>query len=459
MKIRLMLLAIFSIIASGCSSNSGGSSDEIEKKVTITFNNKEKTMLVNDSFDMFTELTLENVTKEEVVWLNDNPKIIRLDGNVAEAVGEGETFITAKVKNTAKQTTIKLIVRQQILKFTQKEFDIVNSNSFDLNEILELKGIGAGNLIWSSGDEDILSVNKGVINLHKEGVTRVGVQVKGSSLKDDIKITVKKNEIESIVFPSHIIEMYAMSNVEIPFKVIPEGASTAGIKWEIDNYSPIMVVAPGVLYSDQLGSGDLIVTLPNGVKTEINIRVVSKGLLGISAPLGTKLKIYEGNQAKLYLKLLPLGETYAGVDFIVDNPIITINKNGDVLSYPGKRGIANVIIRSKENPNVQLTMEVEVRSFAEYVYTDFNLIISQTENGLFSGEGQINVWRYFSKEINVKDFILYNGDGRVLYEDNQTYALDKVYKIKFNRIKGVYAEFTLTYQGLIEKKRVYVTPR
>ena len=458
MKARLILLAIFSIIASGCSSDSGGGSDVVEKTVTITFKNKEKTVLINDSFDLFTELTLENATREDVVWNSDNPKAVRIDGSMAKSVGEGEAVITAKVKNTVKQTSMKVIVRQQVLKFKLKELAIVNGKSFDLNELLDVKGIGSGDLVWSSADEGIVSVNKGIITPRREGTTTVSVQTKGGTPKDEIKITVKKNEIERIIFPAKIIEMYAMSNVEIPFKVVPEGASTAGIKWEIDNYSPIVVVSPGVLYSDQLADGDLTVTLPNGEKTFIRIRVVSRGILAITAPLGNELKVYEGNKPTLYLKLLPLGETLDEVEFIVDNPIITVDREGVITTYPGKRGITNLTIRSKTNPNVKLIMKIDVRNFSEYIYTDLNIMVNATPGGTYSGDGQINIWRYFNNDVRVSDFTLYDGNGRVLYADRSTYALDKVYKIKFDNVRRAYIEYTLSFQGVTEKKRVSVTP-
>lgn len=415
-------------------------------------------MLINDSFDLFTELTLENATREDVVWTSDNPKAVRIDGSMAKSVGEGEAVITAKVKNTAKQTSMKVIVRQQVLKFKLKELDIVNGKTFDLNELLEVKGIGSGDLIWSSAGEGILSVNRGIITPRREGTTKVSVQTKDGTPKDEIKITVKKNEIERIIFPARVIEMYAMSNVEIPFKVIPEGASTEGVKWEINNYSPIVVLSPGVLYSDQLADGDLTVTLPNGEKTYLRIRVVSKGILAITAPLGNELKVYEGNKPTLYLKLLPLGETLDEVEFIVDNPIITVDNKGVITTYPGKRGIANVTVRSKANPNVKLLMKIDVRNFSEYVHTDINMVVSQTTSGMYSGDGKINIWRYFNTDVRVSDFTLYDGNGRVLYADIATYGLDKVYKIKFDNVRSAYVEYTLSFQGVTEKKRKSVTP-
>lgn len=415
-------------------------------------------MLINDSFDLFTELTLENATREDVVWTSDNPKAVRIDGSMAKSVGEGEAVITAKVKNTAKQTSMKVIVRQQVLKFKLKELDIVNGKTFDLNELLEVKGIGSGDLIWSSAGEGILSVNRGIITPRREGTTKVSVQTKDGTPKDEIKITVKKNEIERIIFPARVIEMYAMSNVEIPFKVIPEGASTEGVKWEINNYSPIVVLSPGVLYSDQLADGDLTVTLPNGEKTYLRIRVVSKGILAITAPLGNELKVYEGNKPTLYLKLLPLGETLDEVEFIVDNPIITVDNKGVITTYPGKRGIANVTVRSKANPNVKLLMKIDVRNFSEYVHTEINMVVSQTTSGMFSGDGQINIWRYFNNDVRVSDFTLYDGNGRVLYSDRATYGLDKAYNVKFDNVRRAYVEYTLSFQGVTEKKRKSVTP-
>lgn len=454
MKAKILFTALLPFLLFSCSSDKGGS-EVIDKVVTIEFEQKQKSIAQNNSLDLFTELKLENATKQDIAWYTDNAKVIRLEGSVATGGIEGEALIVAKVKGTAKQATMKLIVKEQLLRFTQDKLTMVSGVTYDLNQLVEHRNITANQIRWTTSDSNIVSVDKkGEIRTNREGNARVVVYLEDSPLKAEIAITVKKNELETIVFPASTLEMYAMDNITIPYEVIPNGASTEGMKWEVENNNRIKVVAPGLLYSDELGSGVLKVTLPNGVIVQVNIRVVSKGISDIKAPYGVHLDIFEGRNRPLTLNLLPLGETAAGLDFTTDNSIIEISEEGMVYTTVGQHGIANVMIKAKDNPSVKLAMEVEVHPFSDFISTDINMEIQKFNNDLYSGNGVVTIWKQFPEEVTITSFKVFDGYKRVIYSNTNSYELDQSYTFDFERVYKPYIEYTVVYKGHQETQRV-----
>lgn len=447
MKAKFVLLTLFSLVVLGCSSEDEGIR---EKKVTITFINKEKQVLINDSFDLMNELKIENATKEQVVWLSENPSVVRLNGSIGKALSEGEIQITAKVKNTNVQTSMKISVQEQILQFKQKELSLVTNKTFNLNDLLEIKNIELDQLKWTVENSNILTINKGQITTYQQGKVKITVEF-GKS-KAIITVIVENNELQDIIFDEDIIEITGMQQNKIPYRTLPKGASTAGVKWEI---SPggISLFDNETLYSDRLDSSTLTVILPNGKRKSIEVRVVSKGILEIKTPYGTNIKIVEEQEEQFYLVLLPLGETFEDFEVTMDNPIIKIDINGYIKTFFGQLGVTNVTLRSKQNLHVSIIMRVEVISFINDVLVSSQIFDEIKNDGTHTGELQYQLFSSRRDGISIQDFILYDGYNRVIFRDSKTYTLQQIYTIKLNKVYKPYAEFTLMYKGVAIKCR------
>lgn len=447
MNTKALLMIIFSALVFGCSPDSGAG-EGIKEEVTFEFEQKERTITAGDSFDLFTVLKQVNVKREDIQWGVDNNNIASLSGSVVKGVSGGETIITAKIKNTNYLTRMKLIVRQAKLKFRQDKLELIVNKNYDLSKLLDFSGVEINQLNWVTSDNSIATVdNSGVVYGRGEGEVKVVVYVKGTSVKAEIRLIVFKDQLIDIVFESETIEMYAMENASIPFKTIPEGASLEGTVWNVDGLKRIRVVKPGVLYGDMLETGTLVVTLPNGRKKSVTIEVVSKGISEIRAPYGLNIDMYEGSKERLEFVLFPIGEDYEGLEFKVDNSIVSVDKDGMIQSTVGKRGIVNLNVRSKKNPSVSLDMKIEVRSFAEYVYVDINFDIDKYTGDLYSGQGEISIYKMAIDDFTISNFKILDGNKKVIYNDSGTYRLDHYYTVSFDKVYKPYMEFTLTFKG------------
>ena len=444
MKAKLLLLTLLSLVVFGCSPDDGGIE---EKKVTITFVNKEKQVLMNDSFDLINELKLENTTKEQVVWLSDNPKVVHLNGSLAKALSEGETKITAKVKNTAIQASMKISVQEQILQFKQKELSLVTNKTINLYDLLEIKNIELKQLKWTVEKSDIISVSQGKLTTSKEGRSKVTVEF--GKAKAQILVIVEKDELQDLIFEGDTIDIIGMRPNKIPYRTIPEGASTKEVKWEL-SHSSIQLLDGEILYSNRLTNCMLTAILPNGKRKTVEVRVVSKGIMEIRAPYGTSMRIEEGQSDQFFFYLFPLGETFEDLEVTIDNPIIEINHFGSIKTFMGKTGVTYVKLQSKQNPEVSIIMKVEVVSFIYDVWVNsdiFDEII--TGNGdYYTGELYYQLYCYRRQGVSVKDFVLYDGYKNVIFRDANSYNLEQIYVIDLNKVYKPYAEFTLTYEGV-----------
>lgn len=455
MKTKMLLMAIFSALVFSCSPDSGGPREEI-KDIVFVFEQKEKTIIIDDSFDLFTVLKQKNVNRESVQWYVDNLNVLSLSGSTVKGVSGGQAMVTARLKNTTYQSQMKVIVRKPQLKFTKPQHEVIVGKSYNLSNYLEYSNVAINQLNWVTSDTSVLTVdNKGTINTKREGEAKVVVYVKGTTIQAELRVIVHRDEIVDILFDTEEIEIHGMENITIPYRAVPEGASIKSTKWEVNASNRIKVVEPGVLYSDVLGSGQLTITLPNGTKIVKTVRVVSKGVRKIIAPYGKKVDLVEGQSTTFTFVLMPVGESYTDLDYkIIDNPIIRIDSEGVIHSMIGKKGIATVVVSSKQNPEVRIEMKVEVKSFTENVFIDVNMDIYKYPGDLYSGKGSISIYKMMREDVSISNFRVYDGYQRVIMSDLETYKLTHYYNVDFNNVYKPYIEFDVTFNGIKETMRL-----
>lgn len=148
----------------------------------------------------------EEASSHKVSYSSSNPNIASIDknGNI-HAISSGETIITVKSEESDVQAEISISVHTSIEKLTidQTEFYMQIGDTFKINTTLEPKNADNKNIIYTSSNESIASVdNAGIITAKAEG---------------EAVILVTSEENNNIKTECKLIVIQKLTNTEIQF--------------------------------------------------------------------------------------------------------------------------------------------------------------------------------------------------------------------------------------------------
>ncbi|WP_121967361.1 Ig-like domain-containing protein [Myroides sp. N17-2] len=185
MRSKYTLLLFLSFLFFNCSSddNTGlkGQTPAIE------FRNSECVLLLDDNLSLLKELKINDETDVfDIEWSSSNKKVINtidIFKISLKPLDYGETTITAKIKGTNKKATLKVIVKDMKLFFTQGqvEIDMLKESTTDLTKVLDFMNLKKENLIWTTFSPAMVSVDeKGIVTGIQSGEAYVKVTVKNN---------------------------------------------------------------------------------------------------------------------------------------------------------------------------------------------------------------------------------------------------------------------------------------
>ena len=172
----------------------------------ITLNTQNVTLEIGETSTLEATIIPDNATNKNVTWTSENENIASVDNGVVTAIGEGETTITVATEDGEK--TAKCVVT--VIEPGPEEIHVekVELNLQDISlEIGETATLVAvitpndatnKNVTWTSEDENIASVNNGVVTAIGPGETTITVTTEDGQKTATCKITVTEEEEELI---------------------------------------------------------------------------------------------------------------------------------------------------------------------------------------------------------------------------------------------------------------------
>lgn len=184
----ITIMLVMSVMVCGTNSTVYAASNNIRVKTT------KSTLYILDSANNKAKLTVtyngKNVTKA-AKYKSSNSKIAKVNKNgVVTAVRPGTVKITTKYKG--KSRTTKVTIKKAKLSLNKKTVELNRGQKFTLKAFANKSGISNKNVKWTSGNGNIVSVNKnGVLTTKKKGTTTISC--KTTIGKVSAKVIVKSN--------------------------------------------------------------------------------------------------------------------------------------------------------------------------------------------------------------------------------------------------------------------------
>jgi hypothetical protein len=412
-------------------------------------------------FDLTTLLILENTTKEKIVWESSNEKVVKVEKGILKALTQGEAIITAKIKNTAQQVSIKVIVDPMNMYFKEEKIliDATKIKSIDLNPYLVIENIDKQKITWGSSNSSIMSVDHGVVSIHNDGDVQIYANLKWEQIRVGIRLISTGLGITYM----HIVsngsgdELLVNSEYKYWLEVYPEPKDVSQVKWTSSNNAVANVDNTGMVKANAVGQTTITAIAPSGFKTALDISVIPRQIRKIYAGLSSSIdgtKIFPNQTVELNIGLDPSGlEDMSLLGFKSSNTsLVTVNSKGVVKSAPDKTGKVKVTVYSIKNPSINAVVDIDIISAFYQFYTMLNLV-GEVRAGIVSGE--VKFQAFDDTECIISEFKVFNSNGKLLYQDNSVnrFYSNHNYQFSLDKADNPYVTYKIQKQQYVEYRK------
>ncbi len=249
-------------------------------KNVIKFREKNILLAIGNNLKLNVEYSLEEgATFQDIDWTSSNEEILTVDneGNIT-GVSKGEATITARYKNTSAELLVTVFKDENEISFSDNIERIVIGTQKKLNINYHLLNNATfEDIVWTSSDENVATVENGFVNAISEGRTKITASFDDAEANIEVLI-VRGNSLE-ITTESFTIKEERYKNLDVNY-YFNDDATESAIEW-ISSNSNIATVENGLVKA--ISTGNVTITARyKDVEDSINITVVRKDVISFN---------------------------------------------------------------------------------------------------------------------------------------------------------------------------------
>lgn len=296
-----------------------------------TFNFKEVThnMKINDTFNLYATLTVDNIPIELIQWKNQNLEIATIENGIVTALAPGSTLITGTLPNGPSANCLITVAGIDVtsISISPKNLNLMVGETCDfIPSILPVEATDKS-VIWTSSDTSVITVNEGHVVAVGMGVATVTATAHNGK-KSKCDITVSGIEVTSVSIGAERLDLTAGDSHTFSVTVLPDNASDKSLAWNTSNPS-VIVVDNGVATALAPGTAKIIATSKSGISAECDITVKECPATSIELnPNEISIKI--GESYELDTKILPSAASCNAVSWTSSEPNVATVSNGKI---------------------------------------------------------------------------------------------------------------------------------
>ena len=272
----------------------------------------------------------------QVIYTYEGAPIDQVTVNTA-----GFANVTCFISVNGQMTHFEQLVGQEIIHVSSVSLDksslklsIGDTYTFEASVLPE----NATNkeLIWSTSDESVVSVDNGTITALKEGKATITVKSKDGYKSSSAEITVVKGapiiHVSSVSLNETSLDLLTGDRATLTATVLPSNASDKTISWSSSNEN-VATVKNGKVTAISAGQATISVTTKDGGLTASCIVSVTQKIVpvnGVSLNY-SELELSVGDSEDLIAKVLPTNATNKEVIWSsTDEEVASVDENGKV---------------------------------------------------------------------------------------------------------------------------------
>ena len=183
--------------------------------------NKEQTTIKEGETETLTATVMpENATNKNITWSSNNEEVATVENGVVTAKKEGTAIITVTTEDGNKQASCNVTVEKKAtdpapdpdpdpdpdseptktpvteVKLNKEQTTIKEGETETLTATVMPENATNKNITWSSNNEEVATVENGVVTAKKEGTAIITVTTEDGNKQASCNVTVEKNKTE-----------------------------------------------------------------------------------------------------------------------------------------------------------------------------------------------------------------------------------------------------------------------
>ena len=294
---------------------------------TIT-SSKDVTIEKGGTHTIVSTITPTTASDKTISWESGDESKVTVDGGVVTAVGNGTTTVTGTVDGKSDSITVHVITSATGVTITEgSTYEIEKNHTAQLHAVVT-PGDSTDNVVWSSDDETVLSVDSsGEINAHKAGTATIKARAGNKEATIEVTVVVKAT---SFTISEDSITLN-MGNYKTLTPVVSPSDTTDTITWGSDAEGVATVDENGKVTA--VGTGNAVITgTINGISRTVNV-TVTLAATKITINGTDPLVLEKDATADLTAAIEPTGSTDTVINWS-SNPegVVTIDSTGHLVA-------------------------------------------------------------------------------------------------------------------------------
>ena len=229
-------------------------------------------------------------------------------------------------------------------------------------------------VVWSSSDESVATVENGVVTAHQVGTATITVSTSdGTNLSASCEVTVEPTPAESIALDKTEITLKATETTTLTATILPETTTIKDVEWKSSDES-VATVENGVVTAHQVGTATITATTTDGTNHSASCEVTVEPTLAEEIVLEPyEIVAIVGDTIELTATIYPKTVTEKAVLWTVSDETVAhieLLSNLCARVVVLREGVATIEVRTIDGTDLTATCTVNIYSHVNKVITD-----------------------------------------------------------------------------------------
>ncbi len=388
---------------------------------SVSLNETTKELIKGESFTLVAIVNPSNATNKTVSWSTSNASVVTVNNGVIYAVGTGTATITVTTENGSKiaecTVTVPVVQATSITLSGDRLSNGMLTMRNDDKPITLTATVAPANstqtdLVWTSSNENIATVNNGVITpvAGAKGSTTITVKcAENEAIKATCEVYVTRH-IESVKFSQEYLNLLTEDTQDLSKMIVftPLEPSITDVTFTSSD-TAVVSVNGSTITAVGVGNSTITVTTKDGNKTAELYVTVNQKVTSVSLNL-TEMELTTSS-----IKLVATTDANSPIVWESSNPdVARVDERG--LVYRMGTGNAVITAKATNSHDVKATCQVTARDAYVAIegsnteYTTFEQALAAAENGstiVLHGNitAQANNIQISNKNLTIKGFV------------------------------------------------------
>lgn len=256
---------------------------------SVKINEPKYDLIVGESKSIDIKVLPSTATSQDLYWKIENPEIAVIDNGVVTGIKTGTTVITATTTdgtNLSASCTVNVTNPVVALTLDRISAELMVGQQITLQATCTPSNADNINVSWSSNNEDIASVNNGVVIAKGLGdaiITASSV----NGIEATCKITVVPTPVTSLSLNTTSVDLVKDATYQLTCSITPEDATNKGLVWTSLNSGVASVNESGLVTAMSTGTTTIIVSSAS------NSEITASCTFNVTTPV-TAIKLDHG---------------------------------------------------------------------------------------------------------------------------------------------------------------------